>query len=153
MTAKVYQGLRFEEYGAIRAVNASLLKRVAGGSPLHGLHYLREGGGPDTHSRMELRATHTLALEGKAAFRRGYAVWEGSRRGQLWTDFETQQLAAGRTVLTSAERARVQARAAALLAHPVAGRSWPTPTRFPRSPSPGPTKSQACPARPVWTSG
>jgi hypothetical protein len=121
VTAKVYQGLDFERYDAIRAVNASLLKRVAGGSALHGLHYLREGGGPDTHSRMELRATHTLALEGEAAFRRGYAVWEGSRRGQAWLDFETQQIGAGRTVLTSAERARVQARAAALLAHPVAG--------------------------------
>ncbi len=121
MTAKVYQGLAFERYHAIPGVNASLLKRVASGSPLHGLHYLRDGGGPDTHSRMELRATHTLALEGEAAFRRGYAVWEGARRGQLWTDFETQQVGAGRTVLTSAERARVQARAAALLAHPVAG--------------------------------
>jgi hypothetical protein len=85
------------------------------------LEYLQSGGGEDTYSRMELRAVHALALEGEAAFRRGYAVWEGHRRGQLWTDFETQQLAAGRTVLTSAERARVQARAAALLAHPVAG--------------------------------
>jgi hypothetical protein len=121
VTAKVYQGLAFEQYGAIRAVNASLLKRVANGSPLHGLEYLQSGGGEDTYSRMELRAVHALALEGEAAFRRGYAVWEGHRRGQLWTDFEQQQLAAGRTVLTSAERARVQARAAALLAHPVAG--------------------------------
>jgi hypothetical protein len=121
VTALVHQGLSFPQYAAIRGVNASLLKRVAGGSPLHGLHYLREGGGPDTHSRMELRATHALALEGEAAFRRGYAVWEGARRGQAWLDFEAQQLATGRTVLTSAERARVQARAAALLAHPVAG--------------------------------
>ncbi len=121
MTAKVCQGLAFKQYDAIRAVNASLLKRVAGGSPLHGLEYLQSGGGEDTYSRMELRAVHALALEGEAAFRRGYAVWEGARRGQLWTDFETQQIGAGRTVLTSAERARVQARAAALLAHPVAG--------------------------------
>jgi hypothetical protein len=121
VTAKVCQGLAFKQYDAIRAVNASLLKRVAGGSPLHGLEYLQSGGGEDTYSRMELRAVHALALEGEAAFRRGYAVWEGARRGQLWTDFETQQIGAGRTVLTSAERARVQARAAALLAHPVAG--------------------------------
>jgi hypothetical protein len=121
VTAKAYQGLAFEQYSAIPGVNASLLKRVANGSPLHGLHYLREGGGPDTHSRMELRATHTLALEGEAAFRRGYAVWEGKRQGQAWLDFSQQQVGAGRTVLTSAERARVQARAAALLAHPVAG--------------------------------
>jgi hypothetical protein len=121
VSARVHQGLSFPQYDAIRAVNASLLKRVAGGSPLHGLHYLRDGGGPDTHSRMELRAVHALALEGEAAFRRGYAVWEGHRRGQAWLDFETQQIGAGRTVLTSAERARVQARAAALLAHPVAG--------------------------------
>jgi len=121
VSAQVYQGLSFERYHAIPGVNASLLKRVASGSPLHGLHYLQNGGGPDTHSRMELRATHTLALEGEAAFRRGYAVWEGHRRGQTWTDFETQQLAAGRTIITGAERARVQARAAALFAHPVAG--------------------------------
>ena len=121
MSAQVYQGLSFAQYDAIRAVNASLLKRVASGSPLHGLHYLQNGGGPDTHSRMELRATHALALEGEAAFRRGYAVWEGHRRGQLWADFEQQQIGAGRTIITSAERARVQARAAALLAHPVAG--------------------------------
>jgi hypothetical protein len=121
VSAQVYQGLSFAQYDAIRAVNASLLKRVASGSPLHGLHYLQNGGGPDTHSRMELRATHALALEGEAAFRRGYAVWEGHRRGQLWADFEQQQIGAGRTIITSAERARVQARAAALLAHPVAG--------------------------------
>jgi hypothetical protein len=121
VSAKVYQGLSFPQYAAIRAVNASLLKRVAGGSPLHGLEYLQSGGGEDTYSRMELRAVHALALEGEAAFRRGYAVWEGSRRGQAWLDFETQQIGAGRTIITSAERARVQARAAALLAHPVAG--------------------------------
>lgn len=121
MTARVHQGLSFPQYDAIRGVNASLLKRVSGGSPLHGLHYQRHGGGPDTHSRMELRAVHALALEGEAAFRRGYAVWEGARRGQAWLDFETQQIAAGRTVLTSAERARVVARSAALHAHPVAG--------------------------------
>ena len=121
MSAKVYQGLSFPQYAAIRAVNASLLKRVAGGSPLHGLEYLQSGGGEDTYSRMELRAVHALALEGEAAFRRGYAVWEGSRRGQAWLDFETQQIGAGRTIITSAERARAQARAAALLAHPVAG--------------------------------
>ncbi len=121
MTARVYQGLAFERYAALPGVNASLLKRVASGSPLHGLHYQRHGGGPDTHSRMELRATHTLALEGEAAFRRDYAVWGGSRRGQAWADFEDQHLAAGRTVLTAAEAARVVARAAALHAHPVAG--------------------------------
>ena len=121
MTACLHPPLPFAAYAALGSVNASLLKRVADGSPLHGLHYQQSGGGPDTYGRMELRAVHTLALEGEAAYRRDYAIWPAARRGQAWQDFEAQHLAAGRTIITGAEAARVSARAAALHAHPVAG--------------------------------
>ncbi len=61
------------------------------------------------------RITHYLVLGGD------YVVYEGKRQGNAWKEFEAEHEATGKEIFTRSEVTKAEARAEAVLRHPIAG--------------------------------
>jgi hypothetical protein len=113
----LHRGICFDAYRALPGVNWSSLKVLRESAAAYKQHQLAP---PEPSRGMRLGvAVHTLALE-PATFDQGHAVWDGTRRGKDWLEFEA--LHADRTILTAGEFQQARDMAAAVRAHPLAGR-------------------------------
>ena len=113
--AACYGCLPFSGYRQLDAVNFSSLKWIDV-SP-YTYRYWLEHPLDETDAMRVGSALHTLALE-PGKFQRRFAIWEGTRRGKAWKEFETASVASGKTILTATQVDPVRAMAAALLAKP-----------------------------------
>lgn len=94
----IYDGIAFEDYQRIDAVNWSTLKMMKK-SPLHYRHAMREQA-PDTDPMRLGRATHVAALEPER-FARSWVKWDGGRRASKeWDKFEALAVSKGCGILT-----------------------------------------------------
>lgn len=131
--------LTYEEYAAKPGVRWSHLKLLRDGSPLHYRHAEENPGAGDTSNRVALRAIHCAVLEPKR-FKRAYTAFEGVRRGK---EYKARLIANhGKTLLRSSEMAHIQAVAAAVRSHPVAGailgsEGWAEVSKFWTNPETG----------------
>jgi len=117
MKATISTNMPFSEYRQLRGVNASLLADMAK-SPLHAKASL-DGEDKDTPSKAMGRALHAMILE-PGWFGLDFAVWSGGRRGtNAYKEWAANQ--GTRQILTKAEVAKINAMAAVVLAHPIAG--------------------------------
>ena len=115
-----HPALPFNDYLALDRFNPSSAKLILR-SPDHYRHH-RDHPPAETPALRVGKATHALALEGRAAFDRAFTVApECDRRTKegkaLWADFTAAS--EGRTVLTAGESEQVESMAAGLLAHPL----------------------------------
>ncbi len=80
------------------------------------LHYRYRKSAPPQERAVFVRgsALHCLVFEPKR-FWADYVVWQGTRRGKVWDDFEAKH--AAQSILTSDEFAKVEGMAEALRAH------------------------------------
>lgn len=105
------------EYEKLDALNYSSLKRFAQ-SPAHYAQGLREKG-EDTSALKLGRVRDLLVFEGESP---RVAIWTGKdRRAKGYKEFEEENEAAGREVITRGEFAECLAFAKAVNSHPVAG--------------------------------
>lgn len=109
--------MKYADYAKIPRVNWSTLKHMAFGSPLHYLHAIQEPS-PDTTSRAMGRLLHALVLR-PADVDAEFVVFEGERRGKVWTDFRAAN--ADRTILRMSEWDTVVTQSQAVLSR------WPVP--------------------------
>ena len=108
----------FAEYVQTPGVNWSSLKAMSL-SPLHyryGLTHPR----PDTPAMQKGRAVHVAVLE-PDEFPKRYTVWDGTKRGNAFSDFALTAFEAGLEVLSAAEYDECLAIRDAVRNHPVAG--------------------------------
>ena len=113
MNYEIFEGMDFQQYLDLPAINASGLKLIAQ-SPLK---YAHEQKNPRAPSAAMLKGTgvHGMVLE-PAEWKKGVAVWEGKvRRGKEWEAFKEAN--EGAAILTLAEYDEIMAIAESVIAH------------------------------------
>lgn len=111
----IYHSLPFDQYLAIRAVNASTLKAMARHSPKHALACFEGRDIETTPSLMKGGATHAAILEPEK-FASEYAIGPEERRNSnAWKSFEAANV--GKLCMKPSEAAEVTGMRTAIWAH------------------------------------
>ena len=109
--------MTYDDYSKLPGVNWSTLKEMRR-SPAHYQLAMRRP--RETTPAMRLGSAVDCAVLTPRQFESRYAIYEGTRRGKAWEQFESESLAAGRDVLTASEAADVLAMKRAVEASPIA---------------------------------